>query len=261
MKQKYKLGMPTLIELDSLSENAGLCRKLNLDLLEINMNLPQFQVEELQDLPIDHLEYSIHLPEDLDVWSYNEEVRNAHIETVLKAIRFSKEKGIKILNMHMNLGIHFTLPQTKLFLHEKYVDRYIKDTINFGQQVNEEISGSEVRIYIENTGIYDYWFIRKAVEELLKVEGFMLTWDVGHDYSSGNKDFDFLTVNKDKIKHLHLHDALGKNNHLPLGSGDINLDTVFSMAGRNVNTIIFETKTVGGLRESVQYYRDFLLSL
>ncbi len=38
-----KLGMPTLIELNTLEDNAKLCKELGLDFIEINMNLPQFQ--------------------------------------------------------------------------------------------------------------------------------------------------------------------------------------------------------------------------
>ncbi len=42
-----KLGMPTLIELNTLEDNAKLCKELGLDFIEINMNLPQFQASTL----------------------------------------------------------------------------------------------------------------------------------------------------------------------------------------------------------------------
>lgn len=36
-------GMPTLIENDTLEDNAKLCNELGLQFVELNMNLPQFQ--------------------------------------------------------------------------------------------------------------------------------------------------------------------------------------------------------------------------
>lgn len=40
-----RFGMPTLIELNRLEDTMKLCKKLNLDFFELNMNLPQFQIE------------------------------------------------------------------------------------------------------------------------------------------------------------------------------------------------------------------------
>lgn len=42
-----RFGMPTLIELNRLEDTMKLCKKLNLDFFELNMNLPQFQIEYL----------------------------------------------------------------------------------------------------------------------------------------------------------------------------------------------------------------------
>ncbi|MBB6482480.1 sugar phosphate isomerase/epimerase family protein [Spirochaeta isovalerica] len=244
--------------MDSLYDNVRLCNELNLDLLEINMNLPQFQLKEMEDLKIGSLEYSIHLPEDLNIWAFNENVLDAHIKTVIDTIRFCKLKKIKKINMHMNPGIYFTLPQKKVFLFEKYYDTYIQNTINFGKIVECELSGTEIEVFVENTGIYHLWFIRKAVEELLKINCFKLTWDVGHEFSSGTNDSEFLAANKKYINHLHLHDAIGSNNHLPLGTGQINIDRIMDMAGQYIKSIIFETKTVDGLIESVEFYRKHI---
>ena len=43
------LGMPSLIECSSLEENAILCRQLGLDFIELNMNLPAFGENRLED--------------------------------------------------------------------------------------------------------------------------------------------------------------------------------------------------------------------
>ena len=42
------LGMPTLIEKSSARENAELCARLGLRFVELNMNLPEYQVPEIE---------------------------------------------------------------------------------------------------------------------------------------------------------------------------------------------------------------------
>ena len=42
-----RFGMPTLIETDTIEECAALCRELGLDFIEMNMNLPQYQVQPM----------------------------------------------------------------------------------------------------------------------------------------------------------------------------------------------------------------------
>lgn len=43
-----EFGMPTLIENCTLEENVALCRELELDFIELNMNMPQYQIEQLE---------------------------------------------------------------------------------------------------------------------------------------------------------------------------------------------------------------------
>ena len=42
-----KLGMPTMVEMATIEEGAALCRELNLDFLELNINFPQFTLDKL----------------------------------------------------------------------------------------------------------------------------------------------------------------------------------------------------------------------
>ena len=44
-----EFGMPTLIEQETLEETVKLCKDLGLDFVELNMNLPQYQVEILEN--------------------------------------------------------------------------------------------------------------------------------------------------------------------------------------------------------------------
>ena len=42
-------GMPTLIENKDLGENIALCKELDLQFVELNMNMPQFQTDSLEE--------------------------------------------------------------------------------------------------------------------------------------------------------------------------------------------------------------------
>jgi hypothetical protein len=40
-------GMPTLLETKTLADCTALCRELRLGFIELNMNLPQYQIEKI----------------------------------------------------------------------------------------------------------------------------------------------------------------------------------------------------------------------
>lgn len=257
VKEKYLLGMPTLIEFESIDENMQLCKELNLDFIEINMNLPQFQLCELGKIDIDdRIMFSLHLPEETNIWDFNDIIKNAYIESIIETINIAKSKGINILNLHMNLGVYFTLPNKKVYLFEKHEDLYIKNTMQFAKIIDEELKNTGIKIYIENTGIYNNAFIIRALSELLKFDCFALTWDIGHDFSSNHNDLPFLRSMNSKIQHMHFHDAIGSTNHLALGQGNIDIKNIFSITGKSCNSIVFETKNSIGLIDSIKFYRD-----
>jgi sugar phosphate isomerase/epimerase len=231
--------MPTLIECKNIEENIALCKELGLDFIDINMNLPQFQLEKVEpiyykELMIEHnIFFTLHLPEELNIADFNPKVKDAYIKTSIESINLAKEIGIPILNMHMNTGVYFTLPNRKIYLFEEYISDYIQSIISFGDLINDLIGKEKIYVLIENTGIYNLNYIRVAISKLLKYECFKLTWDIGHDFSSGCLDSDFILSNKKHIRHFHLHDAIGKSNHLPLGSGEIDIQSKIDIAKEN----------------------------
>lgn len=113
------------------------------------------------------------------------------------------------------------------------------------------IGNSDIKLAIENTGIYDNKYITDTIDFLLQKNKFVLTWDIGHDFSSGSKDQDYIKDNISKLKHMHLHDAKGRNNHLVLYDGEVDIDNFLKIASKKHMTIVVETKTVKGLKESI----------
>ncbi|MCM1368300.1 MAG: sugar phosphate isomerase/epimerase [Roseburia sp.] len=254
-------GMPTLIECDGLRENAELCMALGLDFVELNMNLPEYRPRMLENnaelrkyassAPV---YFTVHLDENLNVADFNDAISDAYLDTVKRTIRVCAEICAPVLNMHMNRGVHFTLPDRKVYLFEKYRDAYMRAYEKFGSVCESEIGDADIRICIENT---DGWrdFEKGAIEHLLESRVFALTFDIGHSHSVGDADEGFISEHADKLRHFHIHDARGKSNHLALGTGEIDLMSRLDLAKAHGCRCVAETKTVSALKTSVEWLR------
>ena len=53
--------------------------------------------------------------------------REAHLKVLEEAIGVADRLGCKILNIHMNPGVHFTLPTEKIELYGKYQQQYLSN--------------------------------------------------------------------------------------------------------------------------------------
>lgn len=275
-ESKLHFGMPTLIELNSLKENVELCKKLKLNFIELNMNIPLFSVLGIEDENnfelkkiIEELNFyqkefgiyfTIHLDENFNFADSNIYIKNAYLKTLKAVIKNSKKINCPIINMHLNKGIYFTLPTEKVFLFEKYKEEFNNSLEEFIKFCNCEISDSNIFISIENT---DGWTEseKKSIEKILMNKNFSLTFDIGHSQAIGNIDQDFILKNKSKLKHFHIHDGTLPNaatkqfgkNHLQLGTGNINLKEKIYLAKETNSRCVIETKTVESLVESVKW--------
>lgn len=174
----------------------------------------------------------------------------------MEVLEIMKEIKSPLINIHTLEAIHFKLPDRIIFLYEKYIDEYIGMVNEFRQVAYEHLKDSSIKIVIENMGIYDKEFIREAVSKLLESDVFGLTWDIGHDYSSGEKDRNFIITNLNKLEHMHIHDAKEQRCHLELYSGDMNIDDKLELARNKGITSVIETKTVDSLKISVSELRN-----
>lgn len=255
-------GMPTLIENRDLYENVALCKSLGLDFIELNMNLPDYQVENLEKTKVfqeiirqNNIYFTIHLDENLNIADFNKAVADAYMETVKRAIDVAHKLNVPILNMHMNHGVHFTLPDRKIQLFEQYFDEYITAIRQFISICEREIGDSDIKVCIENTDGYRS-YEKAAIEEILLSRVFALTWDIGHSNASGNADEPFILQNEERLRHFHIHDSLGKKVHMTLGDGEINLEQKLEIARRRKCRCVVETKTIASLKDSVLWLKN-----
>ena len=257
-----EFGMPTLIENRNLEETAKLCRELGFHFIELNMNLPQYQIEKLektlefQNIAEKYgLYYTIHLDENLNVCDFNKAVSQAYLDTVRRTIEVARKLNVPILNMHMNQGVYFTLPTQKVYLFQKYKERYLEDINTFIELCEKEIKDSNLRLSVENTEGYQDYEI-EAIERMLESNVFTLTWDIGHSHACSNVDEPLMRQYEEKLSHFHIHDAIGKQNHLTLGTGEIDLNERLSIAKKHHCRCVIETKTVESLVESAQWLKS-----
>lgn len=256
---KLKFGMPTLIETESPEDAMRLCSELGLDFVELNMNLPQYQAEGLENTEyLKSLQqkyqvgYTIHLDENLNVCDFNQAVAVAYTETVERAVCAAKALGASVLNMHMNHGVYFTLPDRKILLFERYFEQYMQSWKNFRAVCEQAAEGADITICIENTDGYTE-YEKEAIEFLLESRVFGLTWDIGHSHGVEDIDEGFIMSHQDKLRHFHIHDGLGRKNHMTLGTGEIDLGQRLHIADKCGCRCVVETKTTKSLKESVDW--------
>ena len=258
----FRFGMPTLIETASIGECAALCRELGLDFIEMNMNLPQYQV---QTMDVKHLRavareygirYTIHLDENMNMADFNPLVAGAYRQTAVETIRLARELEIPVLNMHMPVGVYFTLPDKKVYLFGAYPEEFLDAMRLFRDECTAAIGGSGIRVCVENWhGYTDYQV--KALDLLLESPAFGLTYDVGHNLVLGGMDEPVILARKEHLHHMHMHDVKdGTKDHQALGTGQLDVFKYLALAQERDASVVLETKTIAGLRASVAWLRE-----
>lgn len=268
--------MPTLIENQSLAENISLCKELGLKFIELNMNFPEYQIDQLENWEKFYdlaeksgIYYTIHLDENLNIADFNPLVREAYLETVKRTIEVAKRMvPLKnsygepsqplTINMHMHHGIFITLPDKKVQMYDRDFPVYMEYFRFFREACETWIGDADIKIAIENTdGFREYE--KRAIEYLLDSPYFVLTWDIGHSKAVKEIDTPFLLEHRDALKHFHIHDGKENSpkNHLALGDGEIDLVERLEMARQCNARCVLETKTIEALRTSVQWMSSY----
>lgn len=243
-------GMPTLIEVNTLEDNMKLCKSLGLDFVEINMNLPQYQnlnIEETRTFIEKYkVQVSFHANECIDPFNLDDQIRSGYLSALEKTFCMAEQLEVKKVTIHLSKGVYFTMPNRKIYLYEKFEDQ-LKVFTNDLIALLEEY---DVNLLLENTGILGHGFVKRICEQLIEHPKIFLTYDIGHDYSSGYKDQAFYEKHKKQIRHYHIHDAIGEKNHLALFTGEIDLDPYLSQAS------VIEVKTIEALTTSVNTLKE-----
>ena len=256
-----QFGMPSLIETRTVAQSAAVCRELGLEFIELNANFPQFQTNKLDAGELNRLageygiRYTIHLDDNLNIADFNEYVAEAYCRSVMETITLAKQTNAAVLNMHMAKGAVYTLPHKKVYFFDEYRQQYLDKIRAFRDLCHRQIGDSGILICVENSsGFLD--FHREAIDILLESPVFGLTLDTGHNHCTDRMDESFIRERSSRLRHMHLHDAFGKQDHLPLGAGELDAAAFLQLAGTCGCTVVLETKTEEGLRQSVRWLRE-----
>lgn len=252
-------GIPTLLEASGPESAAALCRHLGFDFIELNMNLPQYQQWDmlLLESVADRYQvyFTVHLDENLDLCDFNPRVAAAYLDTLLEAIATARRLHVPVLNMHLAEGVYFTLPDRKAYLYELHREHFF-GRLRAAIARCEDAAEGELTICIENTGNFGKQLVQEALGLFLESPLFGLTFDIGHSHSAGNVDKPFMLGHRDRLRHFHIHDALGRKNHLPLGTGEIDLPWHLALAAEQGCRAVLEVKTMESLEKSAVWLRE-----
>ena len=58
-----------------------------------------------------------------------------------------------------------------------------------------------------------------------------------------------------RLQHMHLHDVVQGQDHRALGTGELDKEKYLALAEQHGCTVVLETKTIAGLKESVQWLK------
>ena len=261
MEILMKFGMPTLVECADIRECCDVARSCGLDFVELNMSFPQYQPQSLDADAVAALMketglfFTIHADEMLNPFDFNDKVSACYFDTMRDTLRFARTLAIPVINMHLLKGVYVTLPGKVILLNDVYREKYIEKVKQFIKMCEEELDGSDTVIAIENVDSNPFTESQlDAMRLFMASPRFALTLDTGHELCLGFADSFVFDKYPDRLVHMHLHDARGKSAHLPLGTGDVDIDARLAMLRRDM-TCLIEVKTIAGLRESVEYLR------
>ena len=257
-----KFGIPTLMEISSVEQTVALCHELGLSFVELNTNFPMHQPHLLQPQQLLSLArkysigYTIHLNDEMAVADFNPHVSEGYRRMTLDVIELAKQIGAKKLNMHLNDGGKYTMPTEIVRFYSAYQQAYLDQMRLFRDVCQQAVGDSGITICIENTdGFRDYQLA--ALDILLESPVFGLTMDIGHNYCADGVDESWILAHRDRLHHMHMHDAKnGKNDHLALGTGELDIHQYCALAKECDCSVVLETKTVAGLRQSAQWVKN-----
>ncbi|MGD9569349.1 MAG: sugar phosphate isomerase/epimerase family protein [Sedimentibacter sp.] len=256
-----KIGMPALVEYNTLNELVDLCLKLKLNFIELNMNLPYNFIENLEPQVLrkiteeTNIEFTIHMPDDADLGTFYESVRRGYVKLFSDTIDWAKRAGVSLLNMHIIEGAKMTLPDKKVYIYEQYSEEFQNNFTKSIEALSLKADGSHIVLAIENSNNFGKSHIQKALNKSILLPNVMLTWDTGHDAISKFTDKKYLMLHENKIAHMHLHDAIGNSDHQVLFEGELNILELLNFAEKKNLRVLVEVKTKEALEKSINILR------
>lgn len=247
--------MPILVEFHSLEENIELCKNLNLDFIELNLDIPYCFLENIDSKLLNENNFTIHLSEKVDVGELNDSLRKFYLREIEKIISIGTKHNIFKYNLHLDPGIHFSLPDRKVFIYQEYITDYLKAYENSCDVLSDIANKYNATILFENVKMENYTL--KAIEIISNYDNLFFTLDLGHNIRYGNIAKEKFLKYDNKIKHIHLHDFNGSKDHQELFTGILNIKEELNFCKSKNLDVLIEVKRKEELVNSVNKLRKF----
>ena len=241
--------MPILVEFHSLAENIELCHELNLDFIELNLDIPYCFPENMDSKLLKENNFTLHLSEKVDVGELNNSLREFYLNEIEKIISFGTKYNIFKYNLHLDPGIHFSLPDKKVFIYQEYLNDYLKAYKSSCDILSNIAKRYNAIILFENVKIETYTL--KAIEIISSYDNLFFTLDLGHNIRYGNIAKEKFLKYDNKIKHIHLHDFNGLKDHQELFIGILNIKEELDFCKSKNLDVLIEVKRKEELVNSV----------
>ena len=247
--------MPILVEFHSLEENIELCQKLNLDFIELNLDIPYCFPENIDIKLLSKNNFTIHLSEKVDIGELNNSLREFYLNEIEKIISFGTKFNIYKYNLHLDPGIHFSLPDKKVFIYQEYLKEYLNAYKRSCDLLSKIADKYNAIILFENVKIESYTL--KAIEVISNYNNLFFTLDLGHNIRYGNVAKEQFLKYENKIRHIHLHDFNGLKDHQELFTGLLNIKKELNFCEKNNLNVLIEVKRKEELINSVNNLHKF----
>ncbi len=254
-----KIGMPTLMEFDNVEDNIILAKELGLDFVELNINMLYcVPSEDFRNMLIKYkkqydIDFTMHYYDTVDVSSTSRYYRN-YLYQAFSEIGKYLEGIVKKIIIHLEPGAYMTIRSKKHYVYASD-DTYVPRTLNTLVTIREVLSTFGIEVMVENVPIHP--FMEKIYKALAR-DDFTFCYDIGHNviYNDGLYEV-WRQKYKLDIKHMHMHNVIGKHDHQELAIGDLEIPHFIELAKSHNADIVIEVKDEENLRKSVGFIKDY----
>jgi hypothetical protein len=263
MPKRLEVGMPVLMEFQTIEDNIKLAVQLKLDFLELNMNflycMPTPKLRDtLQEAKDTHgLSYTFHYYDNVDISSPNDNYMT-YLMSDMTLIGKTLQGLVSKIVLHIEPGSFMTIYSEKHYVY-KYDKDYVSRTVSNVLKLQDILNAYGILIVLENVPIHPYM---EALYQGLKEAQISFTWDIGHDVIYEHYLFSsFRTKYHLDIKHMHMHNVLNLSDHQRLTLGKLNIKEYIKYAMNHHLSVVIEVKDKDNIIESVQYLYDYVDAL
>ena len=254
-----KVGMPALMEFDSIKENYELAKELKLEFLELNINMsycfpkPECRDQLLKFKEESDIDFTLHYYDTVDVATPNLNYQE-YLFKDMEQLATNLDGIIDRIVLHLEPGAFMTIHSEKRYVY-KYDKEYESRTVDTLSKVRDILKAHNIMLVLENVPIHPF------MEGLYKVLGennFYFCWDIGHDRIYNNLLFSsFREKYNLKVKHMHMHNVNNMKDHQELAVGQLEIEKYIDFANKNDIHVVIEVKDSINLKRSVDYFNDY----